>query len=174
MEVDVRAAGSADAGAVAAVHVASWRAGYRGLLPGAFLDALSVQEREHGWAAALEQGAQVLLAERDGQVAGFVCYGPCRDLDASVGVGEVYALYARPDCWGTGVGGRLLDAAVQALTSGSGGDVVLWVLEGNQRARGFYERRGWWPDGATKVEEQAGLVLSEVRYRWSRGQASEQ
>ena len=42
---------------------------------------------------------------------------------------------------------------------------LLWVLEDNPRARGFYERAGWAPDGVRKAEERFGVRAAEVRYR---------
>jgi len=44
-------------------------------------------------------------------------------------------------------------------------DVTLWVLEGNTRARRFYELAGWIPDGAEKDDDMAGTTIREVRYR---------
>jgi hypothetical protein len=38
---------------------------------------------------------------------------------------------------------------------------VLWVFDANGHARGFFERRGWAPDGATRVAAAA----PELRYR---------
>ena len=39
------------------------------------------------------------------------------------------------------------------------------MLEDNPRARAFYERAGWPPDGARKAEERWGVRAPEVRYR---------
>lgn len=39
------------------------------------------------------------------------------------------------------------------------------MLDANERARRFYERQGWRPDGAEKTEEHSGATLHEVRYR---------
>jgi len=44
-------------------------------------------------------------------------------------------------------------------------EAVLWVLEGNARARSFYQAHGWWPDGAVKTEQRGEALLNEVRYR---------
>ncbi|MEU6929538.1 hypothetical protein AB0A05_10295 [Streptomyces sp. NPDC046374] len=41
----IREAAPSDAAAVAAVHIRSWRAAYRGLVPDAYLDSLDVGER---------------------------------------------------------------------------------------------------------------------------------
>jgi hypothetical protein len=43
----------------------------------------------------------------------------------------------------------------------------LWVLTGNARARGFYERMGLTPDGATQIytpRRAPGTRLPEMRY----------
>lgn len=39
------------------------------------------------------------------------------------------------------------------------------VLEGNARARRFYERNGWQPDGEVKEEKFGDHVAREIRYR---------
>jgi GNAT superfamily N-acetyltransferase len=47
--VRVRAATIADAGPIARVHIASWRAAYVGLIPQDFLDAMDVEDRRLRW-----------------------------------------------------------------------------------------------------------------------------
>jgi GNAT superfamily N-acetyltransferase len=59
-------------------------------------------------------------------------------------------LYVRPEAWGTGVAARLHDQAVAALRAAGVETARLWVLEDNHRARHFYERRGWRPNGTTR------------------------
>jgi ribosomal protein S18 acetylase RimI-like enzyme len=78
-------------------------------------------------------------------------------------VGELYAIYVTPAWWSTGAGRALLEAALTALDAGGYPRVVLWVLADNARARRFYERAGFAPDGATNVLAALGNVL-EVRY----------
>ncbi|KRF23226.1 MULTISPECIES: hypothetical protein [unclassified Phycicoccus] len=46
-------------------------------------------------------------------------------------------------------------------------EATLWVLDGNQRARRFYEHHGWRSDGAAKVDWCGDVRLDEVRYRHS-------
>lgn len=66
---------------------------------------------------------------------------------AAVAPGWLNGLYVRPEAWGTGVAARLHERALEALGPGT---ARLWVLEENHRARRFYERRGWRPDGTTR------------------------
>jgi hypothetical protein len=44
-------------------------------------------------------------------------------------------------------------------------DAVLWVLAANRRARRFYEREGWRPDGAELTDDTRGFPITELRYR---------
>jgi hypothetical protein len=41
---------------------------------------------------------------------------------------------------------------------------MLWVLDDNPRARRFYEREGWHPDGSAE-SDYLGLTVPLVRYR---------
>ena len=42
-------------------------------------------------------------------------------------------------------------------------DLFLWVLEGNQRARAFYERMGFRPSGAYAEDEIGGMPVREIQ-----------
>ena len=68
-EVQIRTAAPTDARAVAEIHVAAWRAAYRGIMPNALLDDLSVEKREVSWRSAIERGEpQVLVAAEPSQI----------------------------------------------------------------------------------------------------------
>jgi hypothetical protein len=66
---EIRAARPADALAVAEVHVRSWQAGYRHLLPDAYLDSLRPEDRAARYtfdrAGADDPETIVVLVERD-------------------------------------------------------------------------------------------------------------
>ena len=165
--LNVRAAAVADAAQIAHVHVTSWRAAYRDLLPDRYLARLATDERERMWRRRIEAirpDEAVLVAERGDTVVGFSSAGPTRDRDADArSVGEVYAVYLVPEEWGRGIGRLLLERAVAALVDAGFTHAGLWVLEANTHARRFYEHLGWRADGATK-EERFGERVTEVRY----------
>jgi GNAT superfamily N-acetyltransferase len=79
-------------------------------------------------------------------------------------VGELYALYVHPAWWSTGTGRGLMDHVLARVSRAGYPCVLLWVLERNARARTFYERAGFRPDGASHVLEGLGGVI-EIRYR---------
>jgi GNAT superfamily N-acetyltransferase len=100
----------------------------------------------------------------EGPLLGFVTFGGSRDEDAR-GLGEVYALYVDPDRYRGGVGRVLMGAARERLAAEGFDEAILWVLQGNERARTFYEGEGWRPDGASRVENPYDIVSTVDRFR---------
>ncbi|MEU7070370.1 GNAT family N-acetyltransferase [Streptomyces narbonensis] len=186
----IREALAEDAAAVASVHVLSWRAAYRDLLPGPYLASLDPEERASVWhdrLTAPDRPTVLLATEPDGRVVAFSCLRawpdeePAEDDAASaagaagtagaspaldpVSTAELAALYALPEVWGTGVGRSLLAASTEVLVTAGFRTAALWVFAGNARGRRFYEAAGWRPDGAAVREVTGGRELEELRYR---------
>jgi GNAT superfamily N-acetyltransferase len=146
----------ADAEAIAAAHVASWRAGYAGLVPHSILAGLDVGERTRAWRGHIAR-VMVYVGERDGAMAGFASLAlPARTLDEP-GTGEITALYVHPDHWRHGVGRTLMLAVTEQLRAAGVEQAALWVLEGNTRGRAFYAALGFAPDGTRAIDERTGL-----------------
>ena len=170
--MDIRPARLQDAPEIADVHVRSWQAAYRGLLPQAYLDSLDPAQRVGRWERSLsaaDSDGGTLVADAGGYLAGFVSYGPARDDDAdSQRAGEIYAIYLMPAAWDGGIGRQLMVTALDRLgEAGLFDQVILWVLDSNARARRFYEAGGWLADGAAKQDDSFGVPITEVRYRRS-------
>ena len=162
----VRDAVPADAGAMAEVHVTSWRAAYGGLLPPAVLDGLSVAQRARHWRHVLDpaSGDRVVVAEVDGRLVGFAHVGPARDHDVGPTTGQLGTLYLDPGVWGTGVGRAVHDAGLSRLADGGFDRAVLWMLSTNHRAGAFYQRQGWIRDGRIRVQQFGGAVVIDHRF----------
>ena len=158
----IRPASPEDALAIETIRVHGWQSAYRHVYPAADLDALPIDPER--WRSRLHvppPGWTTMVCEHEGRVVGFASAGPSRDEDE---LGELYAIYVEPEAWSTGAGRALMAAAEQRLSSEYDA-ALLWVLEDNPRARGFYERGGWVPDGVRKAEERLGVRAPEVRYR---------
>jgi GNAT superfamily N-acetyltransferase len=169
-EPAVRPATVADADEIAAVHVRSWQAAYRGLMPQEYLDGLDPALRAERWrrnlAAADWSRSGVLVVTAGAGIAGFAGYWPTRDEDDDPArTGEVTAIYLHPHAWGQGLGRQLMTATLQNLAGAGYRDATLWVLRDNVRARRFYAGAGWAGDGAAKTDDSDGFPLLEVRYR---------
>lgn len=158
----------ADCDRVSGIRVRGWQTAYRGLMPQSFLDGLDAAEdaeRRRTLFTRAPDGLVNLVAEDDdGEVVGWGCHGPYRDGEPHTGDAELYALYVDTGHLGTGVGQALLRESVRRCTDAGHARMLLWVVEGNARARRFYERAGFRADGAEEPSEVEGVAVPEVRY----------
>lgn len=166
----LRRATESDLGAVAEIHVESWRAAYRGIVPDSILEDLSVEDRVatwHDWYS--HPGSEVWLALRSDRPVAF-----SRLLTASAanrgraGAAEITHLYVLSNAVGGGFGRALFTQMVAEARVKGFGSIELWVLEANERARRFYERFGLRPDGARQSRPKwLGDGVYEVHYTLS-------
>ncbi len=184
--VRVRAPKPTDGAEIGRVHVRAWKAAYAGLMPPLFLDALDEDERGRAWErrlrarqidlglsrpenellvadVAVRSPERALTDHGERRVVGVATIGPERDSDVD-GRGEVWMINIIPDAWRQGVGTTLFGAATDRLAELGFETNVLWVVDGNDRARRFYERMGWTSDGTAKLESFGDALVREVRY----------
>jgi GNAT superfamily N-acetyltransferase len=161
---DVRPATPEDAVRMCEVRVAVWREAYAGLMPPQYLAGLDPARDVARFAERLatpEPGRVLLVGTADDRVVGMASAGPSRDDPPEPPV-EVYAVNVLAAHHGTGLGARLFETALDAVAGD--GPVSLWVAEGNGRARSFYRRYGFVPDGRTKHLDDAEIdVVRLVR-----------
>ena len=180
--VVIRSASVADAAQIGAVMRASWQAAYQGIIAPEVIGRVTANDggarvrqsfRTRPWqktfVAVAEPGAA------DG-IVGYAFCGPEQDVlgapwphplspEGQQGqVAELYALYVHPAWWSTGSGRALMDRVLDTASAAGYSSVRLWVLRDNARARRFYERAGFAPDGASHTLEGLGGV-TEIRYR---------
>lgn len=162
----IRDATLKDADGIANVHVDTWRSAYRGIMPQDYLDTITVEQRVERWQQLLTDASfHTRVAEHEATVVGWVTYGECRGDDAQPqGCYEIYALYVLPEFWGQGVGCRLMRDAEQALVAWGASCLVLWVLERNERARRFYAKLGYAPNGTHDRQSIGGEEFVKLRY----------
>jgi ribosomal protein S18 acetylase RimI-like enzyme len=159
--MEIRPARVEDAARIAEIHVETWRAAYRGLMSETILDNLSVPKRKEFWEQRIRSNqTAILVAVDDDGVVGWIVYGGSRDADATPAVAEVYGLYVAHAAWRRGAGRLLWEEARRFIDRGDVEAVTLWVLEGNERARRFYEAVGFELDeGQSKLFEREDTVL---------------
>ncbi|MCU1505955.1 MAG: putative acetyltransferase [Microbacteriaceae bacterium] len=155
----VRAPVAADADDVARVHVQGWREAYSDLVPESFYDEAALLRRQAMWRSLLDKplpiGRRVSVAEVNGQIVGFALAGDPPG-DEPSRARQLFALYITGHHYGSGVGQALLDAVLGTEPA------QLWVAEGNPRARAFYRRNGFEPDGGRKADADIDNLI-EIR-----------
>lgn len=163
MDVRIQKALPADAAVMADIHQRSWLAAYTGLVPDAIIAAKNAG-RPALWERILSGAHGDYLIFADDRPAGFIgLISPCRDIDLP-DAGEIEGLYLYPEYWGCDVGRQAMDFGLATLATMGHQVFSLWVLEGNLRARRFYEKCGFAFDGA-RIENHDVTSLRVVRYR---------
>lgn len=173
-DVEMRPAQTADLDEIVNVHVRSWIATYRGVVPDSFLDELDAVALQEFWAQRIHLMALgrhfVVVASAEDMIVGFAygCETPDDDLDSSQ-VGLINFFHVDPAFWGRGVGRRLMGGILEWMASAQFSKAVLWVVEGNSRARAFYEALGWEWDGSSRADQLAvgaeeGAHVNALRY----------
>lgn len=145
MRVELRRSADADAGRIADVLLASFRATYR------FALAHSDPEVRAWVREVLLPSTETWVAVDEDEVIGFI----------SLGEHAIEQLYVAPERTGNGVGSRLVQRAKDLRPRG----LELWTFQVNRGARRFYERHGFVvaeeTDGSGNEERQP-----DVRYVW--------
>jgi putative acetyltransferase len=112
-----------------AAAIALWQQTWQRAYPAIDFAARVAWWRER-WRGELVPNAAIIVAERAGTLAGFVT------IDAT---GYLDQLVVAPDCWGSELGNRLVDAAKRL----SPDHITLLVNTDNIRAIRFYARNGF-------------------------------
>lgn len=143
-QITIRPAEQSDAHAIADVHDRAWRGAYRGIIPGVALERMVERRGPRWWARLIGHQRGVLVLEVHGKIAGYATLGSNRSNTLRVR-GEIYELYIDPAYQGLGFGSRLFKAARERLKSAGLGHFVVWALEDNDQATGFYRSMGGEP-----------------------------
>lgn len=165
-EVRIGRARPDEAARIAAVHVATWRSAYAGILPDGSLAGMSQPMHAIRYERLIRVGAGVLVARTDAapHVVGFAT-------GSRAGAGapadcEVETLYVLDDWRERGIGRSLLQATATQLAGTGCRSLFLWVLADNP-SRWFYERLG----GRAAIRSATpvgGTMIPTIAMVWDR------
>lgn len=161
--IRIRAAKPIDFPKVAAMHYPVWRQSWTGILDPYLLDMIGSPKLwvEESYPQSLKRGGwSMWIAESGGQPIGMTMFGP--DIAHPDRI-QIDALYVAENSQRHGIGGRLLN---RALHSHPSADMILWCVEKNSKARGFYEKKDFHIDGRTFTwKPLSGVNVPHVGYR---------
>lgn len=164
MEFTIRRATIGDAGAIARVHVESWKSTYARIVPDAYLASLNAEVRSQFWREQIEAGDSLtFVAQCETGVLGFASAGRLRETIGSYDA-ELYAIYLLDEFQHCGAGRALVRTVVDSLRAEGFKGMVVWVLERNP-ATSFYEKLGGIQIAANSIEI-GGEPLEEVALGW--------
>lgn len=153
-----------DTGLISHIFTTSWRKAYRGLIAQDYLDRLPDEYWVPSVRAWLMDGRfSALLVYRENQPVGCCIFGRGRDEDYG-DWGEIVSLYMLPYAARQGLGGALLDAALDDMRQEGYSRFYLWAIRGNVSADAFYQSHGFRPTGDTTNFHIGGTPVTDLRY----------
>lgn len=159
--IQIRRAEYNDLKSIAAIQTLSWKSAFSDILSDSTLNKYTDLEK-----------CVKILENAYNAGNGYLYIGninekPCAELFWCRGMelersAEIVALHSIPESWGCGVGKAMMDKAMDDIFNNGLKTVYLWVFEQNKRARRFYEKYGFVPDGTSRISIYDKAV--EVRY----------
>lgn len=140
----IRHATSNDITRIAEIHLFTRRLAYRGIAPDDYLfNKNGIKERLDFFTDNLHD----VFVYDDGIIKGFISVGSSPDADAA-DFFELGRIYVEPLFQGEGIGEKMIIFFEEEAHRRGFRKTCLWVLEKNTKARKFYEKMGYAPDGA--------------------------
>jgi len=165
--IHIREANPNDVPAIAKVHVLSWKESFVGIVPDAFLERLTIENRVEAFAKRFgEENYRMYVAEFDG--AGAVGFADVGDPRYDVGNydAELYAIYLFREFQGKGIGALLFERIKEFLVDQGKSSMYLLALEVSPY-RPFYEKMGGKLVGKRPVQLM-NIDFNAVVYGWER------
>ena len=187
MPIAIRPATAADEPIITQIRRETWLAAYAQIIDPQIIERVTAPRDGASAGPRPDRTSLVAVASPGagiagaGVIVGYASFGPERTVASAASTGsgaqpgalteaglagetaELYTLYVTPAHWSTGAGRALTDAALDGLRVAGYQRVVLWTLTENARARRFYAKAGFAPDGATNILAGLGSV-EELRY----------
>lgn len=157
--MEIRLTQPADEPELLELYLASWKEGYKGLLPQKFLDELNGER----WRGKFIGEAGSFVLTENGRIIAHCNARPAEDI-AKQGWGEIHTMYVHPDYWRKGYGSILFSHAVNWLREQGFDNIYLWVLTGNKRGVAFYKKQGFAKTADTLQCEVGGTTVTDIRF----------
>jgi len=161
----IREATVSDAARIAEIDVISSRYAYQDILSEQILYRdLTVENRIPVYRRWISERMFDLYVYEDagtGLITGMMGIGMCGDEDKKEAF-ELHFLYIDPEYVRTGIGSEMMRFFERKGREKGSPEYVVWVLEENGKARLFYEKHNYLPDGKEKIFKRWNK--KEIRY----------
>jgi len=171
MNVKIRKAVVTDVTAIVTINIKTWKIAYKGIVPQAHLDSLSVNDKLPRWTKTInnlkENRKEIFVAEisnKNGkELVGFSLGGPSHFEDFKID-GDLHAIYVLPKYWKQGIGTLLFNSVIKFFLSMKFKSMVIWALKENS-AGDFYKKLGGIPK-FQKTLTYGGKELDALGFYW--------
>jgi GNAT superfamily N-acetyltransferase len=147
----IRKVKDGDESALAYVQTESWKVAFKSILSEDVLKKCTDINKSTAMYKRLldEKIGNGYILEIDGKAHCIAYWDKTRETDMP-GVAEIICIHSLQNNWGKGYGSKMMDQLLDDITSAGYTNVMLWVFVENDRARKFYEAKGFVPTEKTK------------------------
>ena len=133
-----------DEAVLAYIQTESWKAAFKDILEKEELIRCTNMERATGMYAGLLEAKKGngYLMEVDGKGHCIAWWDATREEDMP-GYAELICIHSLQDNWGKGYGSKMMDKVLNDISKAGYTKVMLWGFEKNERAKKFYEAKGF-------------------------------
>lgn len=162
MKIDIKPAVQAQIDEMSEVVTSTWKAAYKELISAEDMSVFAdVERRKERFHEAFEKRTVIFCIICDGKICGVIS----ADRTKYDGVCMIVQLYILPEYQGKGFGRKLLCHLLRFMRKSGYKEAILWVLENNKSAIGFYEKIGFRYDNKREKLENFVGENYELRYR---------
>ena len=129
---------------LAHIQTESWKAAFRDILAEDVLEKCTDLNRATAMYQTLleEKKGHGYILEVEGKPHCIAYWDSTREKDMP-GYAEIICIHSLQDNWGKGYGGKMMDRLLSDIAAAGYKKVMLWVFVKNERARKFYEAKGF-------------------------------
>ena len=160
----IRRAVPGDEAALAFIQTESWKAAFHQILSPELLKRLTnIEQSEEMYRRLLQEhrGNGYILSV-DNKPHCIAWWDSTREQDMP-GYAEIICIHSLPGNWHRGYGSQMMDRLLADIACAGYSDVMLWVFADNERARRFYEAKGFRETGKTQPAYETLEICYERR-----------
>lgn len=164
MYYSIRQVKQGDELTLAHIQIESWKAAFHDILPEEVLTKYTdIEHATNMYRKLLEDNrGNGYILEIDGNAHCIAYWDATREKDMP-DVAEIICIHSLQDNWRKGYGSKMMDRVLTDIAAAGYTKVMLWVFEENERARSFYEAKGFYATEKT----QPAFGSSEICYEKS-------
>jgi len=162
--ITIRLAVLSDAPDMSEVHMRSWEAAYKDIIPPDFIREKNATRPSLYSRVITEENVSSYVIQYEGKTVGIMCIAPPQDDDIGDTFYELHYIYLHPDHFRQGIGIQALTFAFNKARSFNKAAMIVWVFAENANSIQFYEKCGFVPDGKTKTLDY-GKAMKCIRMR---------
>jgi len=155
MNVKIRKAVVTDVTDIVTINIKTWKIAYKGIVPQALLDSLSINDKIPRWTKRINN-----LKENKNEI--FVA--EISNINGKELIGYSHAIYVLPKYWKQGIGTLLFNSVIKFFLSMKFKSMVIWALKENS-AGNFYKKLGGIPK-FNKTLTYGGKELEVLGFYW--------